>query len=125
VYDQNWNQIWVQNGSSAPLQVDGIQGRAPWWSPSGTAIAFETILTPEDLYNPFLRICVLPLTVDPPSVGTAQLITPADLSVQHAKWSPDGTRIVFAYVIRGGKPTPPGDVPPQGIAIVDLSSTLW
>jgi len=124
VYDQNWNQIWVQNGAGAPLQVDGIQGRAPWWSPSGTAIAFETILTPDDLYNPFLRIWVLPLTVDPPSVGKTQLITPLDLAVQHAKWSPDGTRIVFAYVIPHGKPTPPGDVPAQGIAVVDLPSTI-
>jgi Tol biopolymer transport system component len=44
--------------------------------------------------------------------------------VQHAKWSPDGTRIVFAYVIPGGPPTPPGDVPRQGIAIVDLPSSI-
>ena len=60
MYDQNWNQIWAQNGASAPIEVDGIQGRAPWWSPSGTAIAYETILTPDDLYNPFLRTDVQP-----------------------------------------------------------------
>jgi hypothetical protein len=99
VYDQNWNQIWVQNGASAPLEVDGIQGRAPWWSPSGTAIAFETILTPDDLYNPFLRIWVLPLTVDrghrtddhaPRSFRTARQVVagrhPDRLRVRHSRW---------------------------------------
>jgi len=122
VYDQNWNQIWVQNGADPAQEVNGIQGRAPWWSPSGTAIAYETILTPTDGYNTFLRIWVLPLIVDPPSVGTAQLITPPELPVQHAKWSPDATRIVFAYVIPKAKAI--GGMAPQGIAIVDLTTTV-
>ena len=66
----------------------------------------------------------MPLTVDPPSVGAAQVITPPDLPVQHAKWSPDGTRIVFAYVLPGAKAvsTPQGDLVPQGIALVDVPS---
>ena len=69
-----------------------------------------------------LYLRVMPLTVDPPSAGAAQMITPSDLPVQHAKWSPDGARIVFAYVIPGGKPvpTPAGAMVPQGIAIVDV-----
>lgn len=127
-YDQNWNQIWVQNGSdpetSPAMEVNGILGRAPWWSPNGQFIAFESVLTSTDGYNAFYRIWVLPLTVDPPSVGTMQLVTPPDLPVQHAKWSPNGRLIVFAYAIPGAQPvsTPQGEMVPQGIAMADVLS---
>lgn len=121
-YDQNWNQIWVKKGSQPAKEVNGILGRAPWWSPSGTAIAYESILTPNDGYNPFYRIWVLSLKVDdPPSVGAGQLVTPPNLAVQHAKWSPDGKQIVFAYTIPWAKPVD-GNAP-QGIAIVDAPPT--
>jgi dipeptidyl aminopeptidase/acylaminoacyl peptidase len=128
-YDQNWNQIWIQNGSdphqSLALQIDGILGRAPWWSPNGQYIAFESVLTPTDGYNPFYRIWILG-KFDPPSVGTMQMVTPADLPVQHAKWSPSGTLIVFAYVIASVKPrsTPQGPMAPQGIAIVEVPPSI-
>jgi dipeptidyl aminopeptidase/acylaminoacyl peptidase len=108
------------------LEVNGILGRAPWWSPNGQFLAFESVLTPADGYNAFYRIWVLELTVDPPSVGAMQMVTPPDLPVQHAKWSPNGRLIVFAYVIPGAKPvsTPQGEMMPQGIAIVDVPSSI-
>ena len=129
-YDQNWNEIWIQNGTdpetSVAMEVNGILGRAPWWSPNGQFLAFESVLTAADGYNAFYRIWILELTVDPPSVGTMQMVTPPDLPVQHAKWSPDGRLIVFAYVIPGAQPvsTPQGDMMPQGIAIVDVPSSI-
>jgi len=121
-YDQNWNQIWVKEGSDgSAIQLNGIVGRAPWWSPTGKRIAYESILTPTDGYNSFYRIWVIayPPPVAPPIVlqPGGQLVTPADLSVQHAKWSPDGKKIVFAYTIPWGKPVD-GNAP-MGIAIVD------
>jgi hypothetical protein len=46
--DQNWNQIWVQNGpdpgQSPALQIDAILGRAPWWSPNGALIVCAYII---------------------------------------------------------------------------------
>ncbi len=44
-------------------------------------LAFESVLTPADGYNAFYRIWVLELTVDLPSVGTMQMVTPPDLPV--------------------------------------------
>lgn len=121
-YDQNWNQIWVKKGTEPAAQVNGILGRAPWWSPSGTAIAYESVLTPEDGYNPFYRIWVLPVNLDStPSVGAGQLVTPPNLPVQHAKWSPDGKQIVFAYTIPWAVPANGNAA--QGIAIVDVPLT--
>jgi Tol biopolymer transport system component len=121
-YDQNWNQIWVKNGSDSATQINGILGRAPWWSPTGNRIAYESILTPTDGYNAFYRIWVMqypPPAVAPPTVlqPGGQLVTPSNLAVQHAKWSPDGKKIVFAYTIPWARPVD-GNAP-QGIAIVD------
>jgi Tol biopolymer transport system component len=121
-YDQNWNQIWVKQGSDNPKQINGIQGRAPWFSPTGDRIAYESILTPTDGFNPSFRIWVMPYPppAAPPTVlqPGGQMVTPAELAVQHAKWSPDGTKIVFAYNIWWAKPVD-GNAP-QGIAIVDV-----
>lgn len=120
-YDQNWNQIWVKNGSTPAIQLNGLLGRAPWWSPTGDRIAYESVLTPSDGYNAFYRIWVMPYPAPaaPPPVRRpgGRLATPAHLSVQHAKWSPDGSRIVFAYTIPGA--TPIDGIAPMGIAIVD------
>lgn len=99
-YSQMWNQIWLQRGTEPPGMIDGIQGRAPWWGPSGERIAFESArnLDPDAAPVPFLRIWVQ--TVNNGSGEgpfRAVLATPPDLSCQHAKWSPDGKRLVFAY----------------------------
>lgn len=104
-YAQNCNQIWMQVNGTA-FQIDQEQGRAPWFSPDGKRIVFESNrLNPEtpDLYRLFVYTI---------KDETVEVITPPALNVQHAKWSPDGKKLAFAVQLHGGA---------QGIAVVTLS----
>jgi Tol biopolymer transport system component len=80
------------------------QGRAPWWSPNGTLIAFETNRFTGTSYQICIQCPLLPWSITP--------VTPPGLGVQHAKWSPDSRRLVFAYAEPGGGG--------QGIAYIEL-----
>lgn len=101
-YCENLNQIWIQKPGEAPYQIDGKQGRAPWWSPDGKLIAFESNREGGGRYRIFVHSFQEGWTVP---------VTPQDLQVQHAKWSPDGRRLVFAAALDGGG---------AGIAIVEV-----
>ncbi len=48
---------------------------------------------------------------DPSTPEKIKPVTPPGLHVQHAKWSPDGTKVVFAYSHGGGA---------WGVAYIDL-----
>jgi Tol biopolymer transport system component len=104
-YCQDDNQIWIRTPSGELREADGQQGRSPWWSPSGLLIAFESnrcASSPQD-YQIFVQSPRRPELIAP--------VTPPGLPVQHAKWSPDARKLVFAYQA--------GDVG-AGIAYVDL-----
>ena len=101
-YCENLNRIWIQKPGEPPYRLDDKQGRAPWWSPDGKLIAFES--NREDGIH--FRIFV-----HSPSEGWTLPVTPKELIVQHAKWSPDGRSLVFAAAYPAGG---------AGIAIVDL-----
>lgn len=103
-YAQNCNQIWIQTGANA-APIDGLQGRAPWFSPDGKHIVFESNRANPDHPN------IYRLFVYSVEDGTFEVVTPPALNVQHAKWSPDGKKLVFAVQLFGGA---------QGIALVDL-----
>lgn len=105
-YCQNDNQIWIRLPRGQLRQVDGGQGRAPWWSPSGKLIAFESNRCTRGNYQIFIQ--------DPYQPEKIVAVTPPDSNVQHAKWSPDGRKLVFAYQA--------GD-DGQGIAYIDLGSS--
>jgi hypothetical protein len=101
-YNQNENQIWLRMSGGVLNQVQNLQGRAPWWSPDGMLLAFESNrLSPS--YQIFLQDPYTPQIIVP--------VTPPGLHVQHAKWSPDATKLVFAYSHDGKA---------WGIAYVDL-----
>lgn len=118
-YCQNDNQIWILKADGTVrlidpnLSPDNQQARAPWWSPSGRLIAFESVrLGPTDLdyrifvQSPFHPQLLFPVT--PPSPWIAN----------HAKWSPCGTKLVFAYENPQIKSTG------FGLALVELSPLL-
>jgi hypothetical protein len=108
--------------ADAAIHGDGKQARAPGWSPSGKFIAFESIRTPEDGFNRFFRIWVQQVGVDPFHVADETPVTPAELPVQHAKWHPNGDRLVFGYSILWAPAV--GGQRASGIAIVDLPASI-
>lgn len=103
-YAQNCNQIWLQeSGAAAP--IDALQGRAPWFSPNGKYVVFESNRANPD-HPDLYRLFVYTL-----KDRTLRVVTPPSLNVQHAKWSPDGKKLAFAVQLFGGA---------QGIAVVEL-----
>ncbi len=89
-YDELTNQIWLLPPTQDARQIDGKQGRTPWWSPNGRWLALET--------NRFSKQSqVYRAVIQSPAGGPAHPITPPDVSIQHPKWSPEGRRLTFAY----------------------------
>jgi Tol biopolymer transport system component len=123
-YNQDNNQIWILDpptrGPTQPGNVHVIdpqlplnqqQGRAPWWSPNGRFLAFESNrITQNGNYQIFIQSPFRPELIVP--------ATPQSWAVQHAKWSPCGTKIVFGYRIIGHAYA-------SGIASVQLPPQLW
>lgn len=117
-YNQNYNYVFLnaENGgvfSSAPLEPEASiaiydpahQGRAPVWSPDGNYVAFESDRAGG--YAIFLANV---------AQGTAPVqVTDAGYGSQHAKFFPDGTKLVLTALQQ------PGGGGPRGIAWVDIS----
>ncbi|HEY4640169.1 MAG TPA: hypothetical protein VII75_02410 [Thermoanaerobaculia bacterium] len=101
-YDQNDNQIWLYDGSGDPTQFDDQQGRAPWYSPDGTQLVFES--NRGGNYQIWLSA----------NGGDPDAITDPAWGAQHAKFSPDGKTIVFAGI-------PPG-LQRMGLGILTVPS---
>ncbi len=91
-YDQRKNVLYLADSKTSAHKLDGDhQGRAPWWSPDGTRIAFES--------NRSLRgYAIYVISID---TQVIEQITDPSIGAQHPKWSSDGSRIVFA-----GRPNP-------------------
>ena len=119
-YNQNFNYVFLnaeRNATygSAPLEPaasiryfePSYQGRAPVWSPDGNYIAFESDRAGG--YAIFLANV---------AQGTAPVqLTDAQYGSQHAKFFPDGTRIVLTALQQPGGG-------PRGIAWADISEYL-
>jgi dipeptidyl aminopeptidase/acylaminoacyl peptidase len=125
-YNENFNYVWVadaQTGTVAPLDRNApqdrydpaYQSRAPWWSPDGRWVAFESN-----------RLC--------PGAGTGMgyalflqdaeglkppiQVTDPDWDAQHAKWIDDGTLVATLFQKRSSKKVP------RGIATLDVSALI-
>lgn len=103
-YNEDDNQLWIQEVGRPPLELDPKQARSPWWSPDGQAIAFESNRDNDghQIYQIF---------TEPGDGGEATAATPHALATQHAKWSPIGPQLTFAAGFPAGG---------AGIAVVDL-----
>lgn len=93
-YNQNINQIWIQDGFNDPelfsSDEKGAIGRAPWFSPDGTVMAFEAKGD-----NGRLQIFLKHIAIPYQSLNAVQ-VSSAQLYAQHAKFSPDGKTLVWA-----------------------------
>ena len=143
-YDQDANYIWLADLSQDPVKPIPLetgaassgpfeskwQGRAPWWSPDGNWVVFESNRlhppppgqTSGGLYAIFLY--------QYGSAGPAIQVTDPMWNMNHAKWFPNGfpggpsgdkTLIVASY-----QQPDPSNPPawPYGIATLDVSSVI-
>ena len=112
-YSQNNNNIWVQNGDNKPysIQIEGHgNGRAPWWSPDGTCIAYESSYQHAD--GKSLAIFIYR--------NADQSITPVtplkNWSCSHAKWHPTDPSTLVCSATQFDS----GNVVRKGVAVVTL-----
>lgn len=121
VYDQDKNYIFLNSFAndaftSAPMEQDapvgsydaGYQGRAPDWSPDGNTIAFESNRSTLGLA---IYLCDL-------KSGKIAQVTDPSLNGQHAKFFPDGKKLILCIHHPNGSPAT------MGIAWVDISRLL-
>ncbi|MFC4526750.1 PD40 domain-containing protein [Dyella halodurans] len=90
-YNQTHNEVWIisAEGDAHPLEVAGMQGRAPTWSPDGTRLLFES--------NQGSPVPLLyAIFVADKDGSHLQRLTPFDWNAQHPVWSPDGKWIAFS-----------------------------
>lgn len=119
-YNQCFNYVFLsslQNGvfSSAPLEAGApitafdprFQGRAPYWSPDGRYLVFES-----DRLGGYALFLADTVAGTPP----VQLTDPA-LQAQHGKFFPGGTRIIFTCLQSAGASA-------RGIAWIDIAEFL-
>ena len=136
-YNQDFNYIWVMDLASGaapvPLEMGApigsydprFQGRAPWWSPDGKWVVFESNRPPQPiaeigagLYAIFLYQYGGP--------NAAVQITEIAYNCNHAKWFPNGFpgyppgpfRLIVAAWQPNGSQAP---LPPYGLASLDLT----
>jgi TolB protein len=95
-------------GNSSDPRFDGIEERAPAWSPDGTRIAFSCRIGGATNPGAPFQICVMNANGSGEqqlTANTAQDLTPS--------WSPDGQQIVFHRMVSG-----------QGFQLFTMNPTL-
>lgn len=85
-YQQDNNRIYISTAPSNATLLDSSQGRAPWWSPDGTLVAFES----NRGGNGYA------IYVARPDGSDLRQLTDPGAGAEHPKFSPDGKSVVFA-----------------------------
>jgi len=102
-YDQNNNHLYIANNPTSAFEPDpNHQARAPWWSPDATRIVFES-----NRSGSGYAIYVITLGV----IDVVESLTDPSIGAQHAKWSHDGTQVVFCGKPPGGSAMAIGIIP--------------
>jgi hypothetical protein len=122
-YNQNFNYIWVTDTSTTPYKVRTLagaplnkydpnyQGRAPWYSPDGNWVAFES-----NRFNSTGRYSIF--IQDAQGKNVAVRVTDPGWDAQHAKWYPDGKGLVVTLLQTKGANVNSN----RGIAKLDVSA---
>lgn len=99
-YDQQKNRVLLQVGQNDPVVFsdpgDEKIGRAPWFSPDGTVMAFEA--HPADAKKDSKKLQIFIRKIDLQNPQSTPIIPVSDktYAAQHAKFSPDGSKLVWA-----------------------------
>jgi hypothetical protein len=122
-YNQNKNYIWLLDTSTTPHTVKTLspnapktfnpnfQGRAPWYSPDGKWIAFESNrFNASGLYSIFIQIA--------DGSKPAVRVTDPGWNANHTKWYPDGKHLVVTVLQKKGA-APNSN---RGIASLDVTA---
>ncbi len=101
-YNQQNNKVYLQNGNTIPVQfspeeIPAVNGRAPWFSNDGQWMAYESKSETTNL-RIFLK------SVDPIHLNTPGIpVSDEKFNAQHAKFSPDGSKLVWAQSDNQGR----------------------
>lgn len=128
-YQQDFNYIWFVDSSTTPTTIrpldksvpsgpfdPAFQGRAPWWSPDGKWIAFESNRIDQGTNSYAIYI------QDSAGEAAAMQVTDTKWNGNHAKWFPNGTELFATFLQNPGLDPPVS--PLRGIARVDVSAFL-
>ena len=134
-YNQDTNYIYVMDtsGSDGPVPLEtgasssgpfnaNYQGRAPWWSPDGKWVVFESNRPSQYEANNLYAIYLYQYGGSAPALQ----ITSTIYNCNHAKWFPNGFpgrppgdfQLIVASWQNGGASTPSG---PYGLSVLDLT----
>ncbi|WP_298507707.1 hypothetical protein [uncultured Kordia sp.] len=93
-YNQQNNKVYLQNGNNKPIifssPAKNVNGRAPWFSSDGRVMAFES----QSGKTP-LQIFLKRVDLSKPSTPMIP-VSNLNFAAQHAKFSPDSSRLVWA-----------------------------
>jgi Tol biopolymer transport system component len=141
-YNQDSNYIWVVDTSQNPAKPvpleSGVQtssgfnpryqGRAPWWSPDGKWVVFESYRADPPPANNGKGMYAIYLYEYGVQNGAAVQVTDPVYNMNHAKWFPfkSGGGMTPALIVAAYQPGANGGQPawPYGIAILDVSSFM-
>ena len=132
-YNEDLNYIWLVDASASPEAIrpldqnapkggfnSNFQGRAPWWSPDGKWVAFESnrLVPGTEGYAIYIQ--------DSAGASAPMQVLDTRWSGNHAKWFPSGTELVVSVLqvpgIFPSLPILPPNVPLRGIASLDVSA---
>jgi len=113
-YQENNNNIYTQDSTKPPALFSAAPpgvGRAAWWSPDGSWIAYEGS-DGSGSYQVYLQEAGQ-------DSSKAIVVTDSAFGIQHPKWSVDGNSIVYAVACQQAVPNNPT---PWQIEMIDVSS---
>lgn len=121
-YDDMHNQIWIEEVGDAHTQnlglhqLDGLQSRAPDWSPNGAFLIFESN-----------RGCVngnYAIFMEAAQGGRAIQATDCKLNANHGVWAPNGKRFAFSYAFGNSTRGKCAGIVCRGIAVAPVPAKI-